>query len=196
MPGAPVFAKMIDFYSTAWDAMQVPSQADAAVQAQAERLYGYKDRYTVSEANTGVPWWMLAAMHYRQLDCDFTRTILNGDRIDQATEHFPAGVGPWSDWESSANFALIFDGLDTIGEGAWTIERVLYQLEAYDEWGYWRRGFVSPFLFAFTDQYTRGRIVTSGEFFAATVDAQIGCAPLIARLAELDPSVVFVREEP
>jgi lysozyme family protein len=77
----------------------------------------------------------------------------------------------------------------------WRLERVLYQLERYNGWGYHWRGLASPYLWGATTIQQRGKFVADGKFSPTTVDVQLGCAPMIRALMELDPSIQPVREK-
>jgi lysozyme family protein len=59
--------------------------------------------------------------------------------------------------------------------------------------GYAKRGIPSPYIWASTDQYTRGKYVADGHFDPNAIDHQLGCAALINRMAAGDESVTFVQ---
>jgi lysozyme family protein len=57
----------------------------AAVDAIARKLITNKARYQSIEAQTGVPWYMIAALHMRESDADFSTHLHNGDPLTGRT---------------------------------------------------------------------------------------------------------------
>jgi len=49
----------------------------------------------------------------------------------------------------------------------------------------------SPYVWASTDQYRKGKYVADGHYDPNAVDHQLGCAALLSRMALLDTSVKF-----
>src|ERR1700748_3068723 len=56
-----------------------------------------KARYQVISQTTGVPWFVIAVIHEREADQDFTRQLGQGDPLNQVSRHVPRGRGPWFD---------------------------------------------------------------------------------------------------
>jgi hypothetical protein len=52
-------------------------------------------------------------------------------------------------------------------------------LEKYNGLGYANKGIPSPYLWAGTDQYIKGKYVQDGKFNANYVDQQLGCAGIL-----------------
>jgi lysozyme family protein len=61
-------------------------------------------------------------------------------------------------------------------------------LEEYNGLGYAARGLPSPYVWAATDQYVKGKYVADGHFDPDVVDQQLGCAALLLELQALDTS--------
>jgi len=63
---------------------------------------------------------------------------------------------------------------------------VLYKLEAYNGWGY--RGLQSPiptpYLWSFSNHYTRGKYVADGKYSPTATSQQCGAAVLLKRLVQ------------
>lgn len=76
----------------------------------------------------------------------------------------------------------------------WRLEKVLYQLERYNGWGYFWRGLASPYLWGATTVQQRGKYVADGQFSATAWDTQLGCAALIRAMMDIDSSIKPVRE--
>jgi len=114
----------------------------------------------------------------------------------------PPGTPPWT-WEESANDALTMKGFDKAK--TWPVEAVAYRLEAYNGWGYWSSGFpippdqlgVSPYLWAACvpgKPYRIGKFTRDHFYDPDVVDRQLGCMPLLQRMAALDGSIKLVSE--
>jgi lysozyme family protein len=57
--------------------------------------------------------------------------------------------------------------------------------------GYAVRGRPSPYVWASTDQYTKGKYVADGHYDPNAVDHQLGCAALLIRMQTMDASIQF-----
>src|SRR5690606_24236084 len=66
----------------------------------------------------------------------------------------------------------------------WSIGATLDKLEAYNGLGYRKKGLPSPYLWAGTDQYVKGKYVADGKFDPNHVDMQLGVAPLLMKIRE------------
>jgi lysozyme family protein len=65
----------------------------------------------------------------------------------------------------------------------WSIEGILFQLEAYNGWGYRNHhGINTPYLWSGSNQYTSGKYVADGKFDPTAVSKQIGGALLLKYL--------------
>jgi len=140
--------------------------------------------YEKVESATGVPWFVVAVIHAREADCDFSCHLFNGDPLTHRTVNVPAGQpsegNPPFDWYVSAIASLKWDGLDKMSN--WSLESILYQLEKYNGLGYFNRGINSPYVWAGTNQYSCGKYVSDGRFDPKAVDGQLGCAALLKRM--------------
>lgn len=77
----------------------------------------------------------------------------------------------------------------TPGGFVWTMERVLYESESYNGFGYRNRGVPSAYLWSGTNRYTSGKYVADGKWSATAVDKQMGIAALFRAIARADPTV-------
>src|SRR5262249_23634365 len=50
----------------------------------------------------------------------------------------------------------------------------------------------SPYVWASTDQYIRGKYIADGHYDPNATDHQLGCAALLNRMAQMDPTIRFV----
>lgn len=144
------------------------------------KIIANQSRYQAVEAKTGVPWYMVGCIHGLEAGFNFKTYLHNGDPLGQKTTHVPKGVGPFYDWETAAIDAL----KEFKSQPRWTIEDVLQQCERYNGTGYlkYHTDVLSPYLWACTDLYVRGRYVEDGKWSSVSVSAQVGAAAAIKEL--------------
>ena len=146
-----------------------------------------KDRYTalVNGHTRGMPWWMLGCIHLLEAALSFNKHLHNGDPLSARTTRVPKGRpatgNPPFTWEQSAADALALKGLDK--EKDWSIPRILFLLEGYNGYGYrqYHPTVKSPYLWSFTNHYTKGKYVADGKFDPNCVSQQLGIAAVIKR---------------
>lgn len=183
----PTFASMKQGYTNLWNVMKITRTAQ--VDKAARKIISLKDRYKAVEALVGTPWYMIGALHMRESSNDFRGVLHNGENIigtGRKTRLVPKGRGPFSSWEEAAVDALKIKGHDKIDD--WSIERVLYECERFNGWGYLTKG-NSPYVWAGSSLYVRGKYVRDHVYSSTAVDPQLGVAPVIKRILELDTSI-------
>jgi lysozyme family protein len=157
----------------------------------AKRLVASKDRYKSVERRTGVPWFIIAVIHEREASQNWNTQLGQGDPLTQRSVHVPKGRGPFPTWEDGA-----YDALALVPAVRCKVARLVAGRRADAvgriQWaGYANKGLPSPYVWAGTDQYVKGKYVSDGVFDPNAVDRQLGCAGLILAMAKLDPSVSF-----
>lgn len=162
----------------------------------ARNLVGNKVRYQAVEAKTGVPWFIIAAIHMRESSQSWARSLAQGDPWDRVSVHVPAGRGPFNSWEDAAIDALVNCAPHLARQTDWSLGAALVALEKYNGTGYAARNKPSPYLWAGTNQYTSGKFVGDGQYDPNHVDTQPGCAGLIMAMMELDKSIAFGSPKP
>ena len=189
--GDKVFDAYRPEYAADWQRMAISTGRQSAVDAIARKLLANKSRYQSIESQTGVPWYMIAALHMRESDADFSTHLHNGDPLTGRTYHVPAGRprtgNPPFRWEESAIDALTMHGFNEIHD--WPIERVAYECEKYNGWGYRQHGVPSAYLWSFSNIYDGGKYVADGVWSAVAQDQQCGVMPMISRMMALDASI-------
>jgi lysozyme family protein len=197
MAKAPTYRSKWPTYARQWDAMAITSARARTVQAVAKRLHAAKARYVAVERLTGVPWYMVAVIHERESGQRWDRSLAQGDPWNKVSTHVPKGRGPFASWEHAAYDALVtLKGLHRIffEPSAVTLEKVLYQLERYNGWGYFWKGLASPYLWGASTIQQYGKYVADGKFSATAWDQQIGAATLIRALMDIDKTIKPIRE--
>lgn len=152
------------------------------IESQAAQIMANRSRYDAVSAKTGVPWDVIAVIHYRESSCSFSGVLHNGERIigtGRKTTLVPKGRGPFQTWEQAAIDALVNCAPYAAKNKDWSLGNTLDVLEAYNGLGYRKKGLPSPYLWAGTDQYTSGKYVADGKFDPNTVDKQLGAAAIL-----------------
>ena len=75
-------------------------------------------------------------------------------------------------------------GMQNIGKDGWSIERISFELERYNGFGYRRNHptVKSPYLWSCTNHYTSGKYVGDGKFSMTAVSAQVGAMAVLKQL--------------
>ncbi len=147
----------------------------------------FRARYETVAADTGVPWYFIGVVHGLEASYNFRGHLHNGDHpLSLRTHQVPSGRPkiwlPPDDWESSARDALRMMGFAKKTD--WSLERILYRLEAYNGFGYRKTAVATPYLWSLTDQYDRGKFVADGSWNPKARSQQCGAAALLRSLAD------------
>lgn len=180
--------------------MRINSERVAEFETDARRIIAHKEQYQEIETATiagprAVPWWLIAIIHLREASLDFKAYLGNGQPLDEETTEVPAGRGPFTGPDAFLNGAidaLRIDGLTSVLD--WRLEKALYYQELFNGAGYSMRGLPSPYIWGGTNIQKRGKYTSDGVFNSRVWDTQPGCAPILATLARLDPTISLVRE--
>lgn len=180
-----------------WDNMHLNASRIPTFDYIAKRLVAKKDIYQKIEAATKVPWFVIAVIHERESGQDFTKQLSQGDSLNQVSRHDPKGRGPF--YGDDAFYRAALDALIDCPPHAskwtdWTAGGAMTLLEEYNGLGYAAMGVPSAYVWSGSDQYKSGKYVADHVYRAGVVDVQEGCAPLIARMMALDPSIQFTKE--
>lgn len=158
------------------------------INAQAAKIVANRSRYELVAKAAGVPWDVIGVIHYRESSGDFRGVLHNGQKIigtGKKTTLVPKGRGPFSTWEDAAVDALVNCHPYLAKNTDWSLGATLDKLEAYNGLGYRNKGLASPYLWAGTDQYVKGKYVADGKFDPNHVDQQLGVAPILMKIREM-----------
>jgi lysozyme family protein len=172
-----------------WNAASVLPSRVQFIDEISHNLVAAKPRYQSVEAQTGVPWSVIAAIHERESSQSWTASLSQGDPWNEKSIHVPKGRGPFKSWEDAAVDALVNCAPQLAKWTDWTIGGALCAFDGYNGEGYWDRGLPSPYIWAATDQYQKGKYTADGHFDPNAVDKQIGVAALLARMSLIDLSI-------
>lgn len=162
-----------------WDQCKVLADKGPAFKRIADKLIDAKARYQVVEAKTKVPWWFIAVVHEREASQNWNSSLAQGDPWNKKSTHVPAGRGPFKSWEDAAYDALVNCPPYAARNTDWSPGGALTMLEKYNGLGYYRKGLPSPYVWAGTNQYVKGKYTSDGVYNANTVDTQLGVAGLL-----------------
>ena len=187
------FETLKDEYTRLWGSMVVRSSFKSALDTSARKILAGKQRYTEVSELTGVPWFVIGLIHQMEAGCKWGCHLHNGDPLSARTRNVPSkrpavGNAPFT-WEASACDALMMKNMQSIKE--WSIERIAYELERYNGWGYrkYHKSVLSPYLWSGTTHYARGKYVADGKWSSVAISGQTGALPLLKSLMVLDPSI-------
>jgi lysozyme family protein len=200
----PKFADLSSEYWKLFSECQVRPEKLADVRQVVNTITTNRGRYEAATATMTTPWWFVALIHAMESSLRFDRHLHNGDRLTGRTTHYPPGrpyANPRADpaqgpsatnpytWEESADDILRAKRLHTWTD--WTIRAALYKLEQYNGWGYrkYHPGVLSPYLWSYTNHYTKGKYVADGKWNADAVSRQPGAAAILRVM--VDMSLVF-----
>ena len=149
-----------------------------------KKLNQYRNRYEKVGDTMNIPWWFVGITHALEASFDFGSHLHNGDPLGKRTVQVPKGRpkvwNPPNDWESSAVDAMTYQGY--AGQADWSATRALYRFEGYNGWGYRPKGINSPYLWSFSNHYTKGKYVADGKYDANAVSKQCGAGVLMKQL--------------
>jgi lysozyme family protein len=174
-------------YSTFFATTQLRPDRSELADWHKRVMLEYRSRYEGVSKMTGVPWYFIGAIHGLEASYNFRAHLHNGDfplsaRTRQVPANRPANWSAPYTWEASAKDALTLLGF--VGKRDWTLERTLYRLEAYNGFGYRRRGVPSPYLWSFSNHYETGKFVADGKWNPAARSQQCGAATKIKMLVD------------
>jgi lysozyme family protein len=177
--------------ATRWQNMKPdPSLANTIDKVVARLVAGpAKERYQAVSNKTKVPWAIIAVIHEREASQSWKGNLGQGDPWNRVSIHVPRGRGPFKSWEDAAVDALAHCPPFAANWKDWSIGGSLTLLEEYNGLGYAAREKPSPYIWAATDQYKRGKFIADGHYDPNVIDHQLGCAALLARMKQLDSSI-------
>lgn len=176
----------IDSELVAWyAACQIRPERAKNVEYYLSRLLKFKSTYeAVGNELNGIPWQFVGILHAMEAGFNFSCHLHNGDPLTARTRRVPAGHpvsgSPPFTWRASALDALKLKGLHQVP--SWPMERVLFELERYNGFGYRLRGLPTPYLWSFSNLYSKGKYVADHDFDPEAISKQCGAATILKGL--------------
>lgn len=134
--------------------------------------------------NPGLRWYHIGIFHDLECEQNFSKYLGNGQSLRHKTTIVPKGRGPFTTFEAGAIDAIKIQKLDQIKD--WSIGGTLWTIESFNGLGYDKyHNMPSPYLFAGTQHYTKGKYDKDGHFNPDLVSSQIGAALLLRELLKV-----------
>jgi lysozyme family protein len=175
-------------YEDLFKSCKVSSRRTADVDALVDRIAKGRNRLEAIGRKFGVPWHVLGVIQLMEGGGSFSRHLHNGDPLTARTVQVPKGRpkkgNPPFTWEESAADAIQLEGLDK--QKDWSPGAVLYLFEKYNGFGYRNKkiNIPSPYLWSFSNHYTKGKYSSDGHYDPSLVSQQCGTAVLLHRMIE------------
>lgn len=189
----PTFQQTETGYGKLWDSAQIKPSRQHEVATTVDRIMLRRSDYAAIQGRTGVPWFMVAALHMRESGLSFKTHLHNGDPLTARTYHVPSGRpkdgNPPFDFKDSAEDALTMAPHSLNKVPRWSVERMLYEQEKYNGFGYIKYGENSPYVWAATTEQESGKFVADGKYDPNATDTQLGTAVVMKEIAARDPGV-------
>jgi lysozyme family protein len=142
-------------------------------------------RYVALEDQVCVPWYFIGLVHMLEASFNFDGHLHNGDSLQRRTVNVPVGYpktgSPPFDWAYSGKDALDYEKASN--QPDWSLARMLCRLEGYN--GFRSReehNINSPYLWSFSNHYTRGKFTADDYFDPTAVSKQCGGAIVLREL--------------
>ena len=175
-------------YDAMFAAMKIDPAKLADVDRLAKVLASFRSTYDLIEKQLRIPWHFVGLLHCMESSFNFGTHLHNGDSLMHRTVNVPAGrpsanvADPPFAWTTSAIDALTLKNFQT--QTDWSIPAQLFRLEKYNGYGYRFKGRTSPYLWSFSDLYTKGKFVKDGVYDENAVSKQCGAAVVLKRLVQ------------
>lgn len=154
-------------------------------ESAALRVLAGREHYDVVANRVNVPWWLVGVIHSLEGSSSFKTHLHNGDPLTARTVHVPAGRpatgNPPFTWEVSAVDALNRVKLRELT----TLEGQLDALRRFNGTGYDSKGINSPYLWSYSNHYTKGKYVSDGKYDPNAVSRQCGAAVMLRALMDM-----------
>jgi lysozyme family protein len=178
-------------YQHLFDSCQINSNRYPVITRCVQAIANGKPQYDAIATHTGIPWYFIGIVHKMECDCNFSKHLHNGDPLTARTLQVPkgrpkTGNAPFTFFDSAVD-ALTLEGFTQWND--WSISGMLYCFERYNGFGYRSKGIHSPYLWSFSNHYTKGKFVKDGVFNSNAVSEQIGTAVLLRRMSELQLAI-------
>lgn len=186
--GRPSFDSVKDEYRELFNSCEVRSQYRSTVEWYTSRILNEdsQDRWYKVAQGACCPWYFVSIIHAMEASFNFRSHLHNGDSLASRTRNVPSGRpkvwDPPNDWETSAIDALDYDGF--VDQDDWSLERTLYRWELYNGVRSRANGINTPYLWSFSNHYSRGKFVADNVWDPNAVSKQCGAAVMLKVLVE------------
>lgn len=189
----------VPWYREAFAECTIDSGYEKAVHKDVDLVLSGKEEYLLSQNATGIHWWIIGGIHFKEAGCDFKAILHNGQRgiigpvaiaHNRKSTIVPKGVGPFATWQQATADAVKGPRWAKIKAGSSDIGEILYAVERYNGTGYLTgagRAETSPYLWArsnINDDF--GKYTSDGVFDSrASTQKTTGFALIIKELQKM-----------
>lgn len=182
-----------------WDSAEIKAsqvfRIDKAISLYTENKKRYENIEKMRKG--GVPAAVVFVLHGRESTWSWRKHLHEGSPLTGKTKWMPKGRpksppanGNTYTFEESAEDVLY--KLKNLESKDWTkCNDSLYNIEAYNGWGYKFRNLNSPYLWSGTNHYSKGKFIRDGVFSRSTVDQQLGTATILLRMVDRKIDIGF-----
>lgn len=168
-------------YRARFDSAQVRPDKLPVLQAMIPKIQANRRLYDEVQATTKIPWYFVAIIHGLEAGFSADRHIHNGDPLSQRTIHMPAGrpisgEPPFTIGQSFDDFVRMLH-YDQWRD--WSIAGMLVLWERQNGLGYRKRSMNSPYIWACTSLYDKGKYTVDGRFDPEAIQNQCGAAAIL-----------------
>ena len=184
-------------YTAKWNKMVIKPAVLASIDNVIKRMRDadHWSQYKKIEAATGVPAQVTAIIHERESGLNLNTYLGNGQKLSMRTTIVPKGRGPFTGPNAFFDGALDAYKLQNMVGLEWHdgtgIPRVSYLVEGFNGFGYRNKGVASPYLYAGTNLYVRGKYVADGKYDPYYIDTQLGAMATFKRMVERYPELAL-----
>lgn len=192
-------------YKRLFDTCVIRTEKLADVNDVINRSIANQSRYETVSKIVNIPWYFISIIHCMEGSLSFNKHLHNGDSLTARTVHVPSGRpktgNPPFAWETSAEDALLYGRINKWKD--WSVPGMLYKLEGFNGFGYRKlsQTIHSPYLWSYSNHYTKGKFIRDGEYSPTAVSKQMGAAVLLRRMAEkqivsfsIDDRLIIIEE--
>lgn len=201
------FNDLKDEYTHKWASMVITPDRLSVAKSQANKIIAHKDRYVKLEEQTKVPWYFIGLVHLRESNCDFDTHLHNGDPLHNGEGHYLRTVHkpsnrPKAKPINGVSYTFEESAIDALQDYKnikdWSIEQIAYNFEKYNGFGYRMRNTPSPYLWASSNQYVKGKFIYDGAdgWRPGVIDQQLGAMVVLKCLLEVtEPLPVIIPQD-
>lgn len=148
---------------------KIDSSFDNQVKSCNDNYLKNKALYDRLSEKTGVPSALIAAIHFRESGCDFTKSIRDGSSLPQGKTFEEDAITVLT--EQKKSYDNCSDDHDRL-----SYDRIsmLTFAERWNGLAYKNHGRVSPYVYSGTNLYTTGKYISDNVYKSTEVDAQAG----------------------
>jgi lysozyme family protein len=185
----PTLSELKPEYELLFSTCRVNAGKQGEIDTIAGKIIANQARYQAIGKPLGIPWYFVGVVHQMECNLRFDKHLHNGDPLTARTVQVPKGMPktgtPPFTFEFSANDALVHMGYDKVTD--WSTASILFLFEKYNGFGYRRPSIRinSPYLWSYSNHYTKGKYASDGKFDPNLVSKQAGAAVVLRRLSEL-----------